>query len=69
MMRPIAEDVMHADVPGIQDTVTHQRHFLPVRKRADDLDRLRFFGLTIRKTPSKDFGKSLSALRWISIQR
>lgn len=59
MVRAVSGDVMDGSVPGIENAVPIERHFLPFRKRADDFHRGGFRGLAISQAPAKHFRKAL----------
>src|SRR5215472_7083267 len=58
MVGAVSLNMMQRHVPGIQGTVSHERHLLPVRERAGDLHGSGLLRLSVGKTPSKYLGKN-----------
>lgn len=54
MMRLVSRDVVHGDVPRIQNAVLHHLDSLPVIEGAEDFHCFGLFGMAIRKTPAKN---------------
>ena len=63
VMHAAALQVMQRDMPGIQYAVTHQRHLLPARESAGDLNRGWRRRLALKRTPAENLAVSLPAGR------